>query len=239
MPDIDSNTTADDAVTTAAGSETTTDTGASTDVVDTGATGTDAGATDAPKVFDETYVSGLRGEAAKHRTEKQAEKARADKAEADYKALVASLGKAAGFVTDDTEPDPAELLAQVTAEREAEREKVHALTLRDAVREASGPLKADASALLDSTKFLGSVRKIDPAADDYATQVAAEIEKALTENPKLAAAPVVASRSGGDTSTGSTEVSTQVTREQLAAMSSSERLKAHREGRTKNLLGGK
>jgi hypothetical protein len=78
--------------------------------------------------------------------------------------------------------------------------------VRDAVREAAQG-KANFGALYDSHSFLTTVDALDPTAPDFAAQVTAAIDGAITTNPLLkAVAPAATQTSGGehtgDTGTG-------------------------------------
>lgn len=103
----------------------------------------------------------------------------------------------------------------------------------------AGKHHADADALLDSRSFLNKVKDLDPTADDFASQVDAAVKAVVENNPKLRVVQA-ATKAGSDLSAGNADPSKgQLTREQLAAMSPADRLKAAREGRVKNLIGGK
>lgn len=194
------------------------------------------------QVFDQAYVTGLRSENASWRTKHHDEKAAREKAETDLQTLVQSLGKNLGFVKDET--DPAKLLEQLTAERDqtaaerdADRAKLRDYDLRDAVRGAAKTHGGDADSILDSSKVKAKLDKLDHTADDYATQVDAIVSEAITANPKFKSGPVLPAASTGDTNQGTGEKAEQLTREQLAKMSPSARLKAAREGRVASLIG--
>lgn len=223
-----------------------TDAGASNDSGTAGSTGSESqgGGNDSTKVYDETFVSGLQNENASWRTKHEGEKTAREKAENDFQTLVQSLGKHLGFVKDET--DPEKLVEQLTAERDqtaterdADRAKLLAYEQRDAVRTAAKEHNGDADALLDSSSVKAKLAKIDHTADDYATQVTSVVAEAITSNAKFKAGPVPPSASTGDTSQGTGEQPDQLTREQLAKMSPSARLKAVREGRAAVLLGQK
>lgn len=216
---------------------------------DSGASGTPASeqqgaGNDDNKVYDQAYVSGLRTESGNYRTQRNTERSRAEKAENDLQALVQSLGKHLGFVKEET--DPAKLVEQLTTElgqtateRDAEKAKIAAYEQRDAVRTAAKEHGGDADTILDSTSVKAKLAKLDHTADDYASLVDAVVSEAITANPKFKAGPVPPSASTGDTNQGTGEQPDQLTREQLAKMSASARLKAVREGRAAVLLGSK
>ncbi|PRA13351.1 hypothetical protein CQ010_01510 [Arthrobacter sp. MYb211] len=149
------------------------------------------------------------------------------------------IAKALGLVEDT--PDPAKLLEQVTGERDnltGERDQWKD-TATDALRRlgvsnAAQTHNATASKLLDSMSFMEQVKKFDPAADDFASQVDAVVKSAV-EADKSLRAQAAANRGGGDFSGGNNAGATQLTREQLAGMSPAEILKANKEGRLKSL----
>ncbi|NKR94322.1 hypothetical protein GS504_15655 [Rhodococcus hoagii] len=216
---------------------------------DSGSGGTPAseqqgGGNNEPKTFDQEYVSGLRNENASWRTKHHDEKAAREKAETDLQTLVQSLGKHLGFVKDETDPD--KIIEQLTAERDqtaserdADRARLRDYELNAAVGTAAKKHGGDPDALLDSTRVKAKLTKLDPTADDYASQVDAVVSEAITANAKFKAGPVPPSSSTGDTSQGTGEQPDQLTREQLAKLSPSARLKAVREGRAAVLLGQK
>lgn len=106
--------------------------------------------------------------------------------------LTQSIGKALGLVKDgDTAPDAAQLTQQAAAAQQAARQAQVEL----AVYRAAAGAKGDPSALLDSRTFLAKVADLDPTAGDFQTKVTAAITAAVTENPKLGAAPVAGSSS--------------------------------------------
>lgn len=161
-------------------------------------------------------VHDARAEAAEHRV-KGNEKAQtaAEKAATEAREeLLRTVGKSLGLPGfEDEKVDPEKLVESLTAERDqaAKREADAAKALReyqirDKVREAAGG-KANIDALYDSKTFLSSVKNIDPTAPDFAAQVTAAIDGAITTNPLLkAVAPAATQTSGGehtgDTGTG-------------------------------------
>lgn len=184
---------------------------------------------DQPKVFDEAYVTKLRTEAAGHR---QKAKTAADDAVAN---LTKTLGKALGLIKDDEPADPAALTKQI----EAERDSARVAKVELAVYRVSGKHGADPDALLDSRAFLAKVKGLDPTADDFSFQVEEAAKAAVDANPKLRVVQA-ATKAGSDLSAGNADPQKgQLTREQLAAMSPADRLKAVKEGRVSNLIGSK
>lgn len=205
------------------------------------ATATDTGQADTsteptatePKTFDEDYVKGLRAEAAKYRT--NAKTAADDAAKAARDDLTKTLGKALGLIKDDEPADPTELTKQI----EAERDTARAARVELSVFRVAGKHQADADALLDSRAFLSRVKTLDPTAPDFASQVEDAVKTAVENNPKLRVVQA-ATKAGSDLSAGNADPEKgQLTREQLAALTPTERLKAVKDGRARTLLGGK
>ncbi|MFD3594279.1 hypothetical protein ACFWU5_16245 [Nocardia sp. NPDC058640] len=166
-----------------------------------------------PKSFDEAYVKKLRQEAAAARVNgvAAAEKAAQEAAKAAQDELTEKLGRALGLISDDTPPDPADLLkaaqereTQLAADRDAVAEKLRNFERRDALTRAANTAEADLEAILDSRKVNEAIAKLDTNADDFAAQVAEIVSAAVETNPKLKKAPAQAAapRSGGDMSGG-------------------------------------
>jgi hypothetical protein len=107
--------------------------------------------------------------------------------------MLDGIAKALGLKTDDAPPDPAVLQQTVTQREERISALETDLRTRDvelaAFRSAS-QLGADAAALLDSRSFVTTLAALDPAADDFATQVETAIKKAVEANPKFRSAAV-------------------------------------------------
>lgn len=176
---------------------------------------------DAPPAWDgkiesldpaaQKIISDLRKEAGDNRV-------KATAAETRTQAIL----KAAGLAPE--EKDPAALLtaAQQTATNAA-REL--------AVYKAAGNI-ANPDKLLDSTKFLTSIKGIDPS-DGPAIKAA--IDAAVAADASLKAARA-AGASSVDTSGGTGETG-QITEAQLAQMTPEQIDKAYREGKLKHLLG--
>lgn len=131
-------------------------------------------------------IRDTRKEAGDNRTAKTA-------AEQQRQDMLDGIAKALGLKTDDAPPDPAVLQQTVTQREEKISTLENDLRVRDvelaAFRSAS-QLGADAAALLDSRSFVTTLAALDPAADDFATQVEAAIKKAVDTNPKFRAASV-------------------------------------------------
>lgn len=128
-------------------------------------------AADNVKVFDEAYVKKVREEAAKYRTEGQ-----------QAKAVLDAINKALNPEAEPTDKvDPVKLQEQLTGTTTAHTslQREHQVLL------SAVEAGADHAALLDSRSFLAKVAGLDPAADDFAAQVKAAVDKAVADNPKL------------------------------------------------------
>jgi hypothetical protein len=135
-------------------------------------------------------IARLTKELADTRKEVGKERATAKEAAAQEarNALVQDLGKALGLIKDekDAPPDPAKLTAEIERATAAHRDTAVEL----AVWKGAAKAGADPGALTDSRAFMASLGKLDPGADDFGKKVTAAIEKAVADNPKLAAGPV-------------------------------------------------
>ncbi|RLL66986.1 hypothetical protein [Streptomyces sp. Z26] len=155
-------------------------------------------------------LADARRDAGKARTD--AKKQAADDAVA---ALTQQLGKALGFVKDDTPPDPAKL-AEAIAQKDttiAEREStLRAKDVELAVWSRADKAGAKAAALLDSRAFLSKLAELDPADKQQFTSALDDaIKAAVKDNPGSFAAQAPAGRSGADLSGGSGEGKTKRT----------------------------
>ena len=157
-------------------------------------------------------VDRLRKEAAANRVKgnEKAEKAAQEAAKKASEELVSKLGKVLGYVPDETEPDPAELLkhaqereAQLAAERDSANERLRNYARKDALSAAAVKVDGDLASLLDSRTVNAAIEKLDTDADDFTSQVEAIVSDAVESNPKLKkAVQVAAPSSGGDLSGG-------------------------------------
>lgn len=170
------------------------------------------------KSYDETYVKKLRAENAAARVrateaEKAAQEAarQAQEAAEAQKKLTENLGRALGFVQDETPLTSDELLkqaaereAQIAAERDSVAERLRNFERREALTSAVTSVDGDLEAILDSRKVNEAIAKLDTNADDFKAQVAEIVSAAVESNPKLKKAPaqVAAPRSGGDLTGG-------------------------------------
>ena len=107
--------------------------------------------------------------------------AKAQAAEDAKKELAQTIGKALGLVEDEA-IDPAKLTESLTTSQAEAKQAQVAL----AVYQNAGAAGGDPAALLDSATFLKTVAALDPT--DLAA-VTAAITKAVTDNPRLGAAP--------------------------------------------------
>lgn len=131
-------------------------------------------------------IRDTRAEAATNRTGKTA-------AEEQQQKILKAVAQAAGLKIDDGDDTPtAEQLAEqlTTAQTEGREAKVELAVFKAAIA-----AKADPVGLTDSRTFMTKVGNLDPAADDFATKVKAEIETAVKDNPKLQASQAPASSS--------------------------------------------
>jgi hypothetical protein len=150
----------------------------------------------------ERELHAARSEAGKSRND--AKKQAADDA---VKALTQQLGKALGFVKDDTPPDPKALAEAITAKDTTITERdstIRGLNVELAVWGRAEKLAARAGALLDSRTFVKAIADLDPSEKGFTTALDDAIKAALKENPSFAAA-APAGKSGGDLSGGTGE----------------------------------
>jgi hypothetical protein len=158
---------------------------------DTGSTsGTNTDAGTGPDVSGAgSEVEALRAELADWRT----------KAEGAQQGIVDKIAAALGLGGADETPTVEQVTEQLTTAQREARERAVDL----AVYRAAPTAGADPDALLDSASFRKRVADLDPAADGFADKVAGAITAALQANPRLAAAPAAAPRSGGQITGGS------------------------------------
>lgn len=190
-----------------------------------------------PETFDREYVEKLRKEAAQYRTKaKEIEESKAG----ELDAFKQQIGKALGLVEDDTD-DPAKLLEAATKrEREIAAERdTYLAQIADFKRNEALNDVAKTAGVGDLTLLKGALalnnqyQALDINADDYSAQVAEIVTQTLTSHPALAQ---VAHTSGIDTSTTNSGAARQLTREDLANMTSAEINKAAREGKLNHLM---
>lgn len=217
-------------------------TDATAQTVDTSAD-TQVDATDAgkPESFDRDYVEKLRTESAKYRTKAKELEDQFSSTKAEKDDLIQQIGKALGLVDDQTD-DPAKLLEAATKreqelaqERDDTARQLREYRQRDAIREASTTAKITDHALLEAVlKTNNAFNALDINTDDYQAQVAHLITEAVQQHPALA--QVAPTASGVDTNTTNSGAKGQLTREDLANMTSAEINQAAREGKLNHLM---
>jgi hypothetical protein len=164
------------------------------------------GSFDGGKTFDVAYVEKLRKEAAKNRlADKAAIQTQIDEAvAAGQKAWAAKLGKDLGIIEADSEKTPEEIIAELQKERDeakAERDQFaserSANREREAIKAAAETHKGNPRLVAAVLREDGLLKNIDPAADDYAAQVAAVVKTEIEKDASLLAVQV-APRSGSE-----------------------------------------
>jgi hypothetical protein len=179
------------------------------------------------------HITDLRNEAATNRT-------KATTAETGKQETMDAIAKALGLKGDD---DPAAAVKTAAEERDAAKAVARNLTVENAVMRAASRHGANADALTDSLSFMRTLKEMDPAAADFATQLEAAITKAVEANPSLKAAgapPVAPARSGGPVG-GGAPIAGQLTDEDVMQMRKEGRdaeiVQAKNDGRLNQLLG--
>jgi len=119
---------------------------------------------------------------AAEREQSKTARAEATAAKAAQDAITLSIGKALGLVKDNEPADP-EAVARQLADSGSETKQAK---IELAVFKAALTVGADPGALLDSRAFMVALKDIDPS--DSAA-VTAAITTAVTDNPRLGAAP--------------------------------------------------
>lgn len=211
---------------------------ATTQTPDVDTTGDTTGDTTANvETFDREYVEKLRKEAAQYRTKaKEIEESKAG----ELDAFKQQIGKALGLVEDDTD-DPAKLLEaatkreqEIAAERDTYLAQIADFKRNEALNDVAKTAGVGDLTLLKGALALNNqYQALDINADDYSAQVAEIVTQTLTSHPALAQ---VAHTSGIDTSTTNSGAARQLTREDLANMTSAEINKAAREGKLNHLM---
>ncbi|MFI1677055.1 hypothetical protein [Streptomyces sp. NPDC020607] len=173
--------------------------------------GTDTGQGKSGKDGDDLAATVRRLEKELAEARKDAGKARTDakKQAADdaVSALTQQLGKALGFVKDDTPPDPkalADAIAQKDTTISQKDSVIRAKDVELAVWTRADKLQARAGALLDSRSFVAKLADLDPSEKGFTTALDTAIKEAVKENAAFAV-PAAAGKSGGDLSGGTGE----------------------------------
>ena len=171
----------------------------------------------------------------KTRTEAATNRTKAGTANDALTATRDAIAKALGLKDDD---DPVAAAKTAADERDADSLEAKATKVENAVLRAAGKLGADPESLTDSRSFMRALEAIDPAANDFATQVGEAIKAALTANPNLKAAAATAApaRSGGPVG-GGAPVAGQLGREDLKGMTPEAIEKARVDGRLDAIQG--
>ncbi|MDP9185619.1 MAG: hypothetical protein M3O29_08135 [Actinomycetota bacterium] len=151
-------------------------------------------------------------------------RAKATTAETNAEARVNAMLEAAGIKTKDEPLDAAKLTEQLSAKDQAIRN----LTVERALDKAARRAGADEDLLTAVLAHKGSLGKLDPTADDFATQLDALVKAEVAGNPKLKAARA-AGASGIELSGGTGEQG-QITAAQLAHMTAEQIVEADRKG---------
>lgn len=186
-----------------------------------------SGATDVASLPDwaQKLLKDTRDEAASYRT-------KAKEVEDQRQASLDAIAKALGLKPDD---DPTAAAKTAAEERDAARLEAKTAKVENAVLKIAAKHGASPEALTDSRAFMSKLAELDPAADDFATQIDAAVKEAVESNPALKVTPAVPARSGGPVG-GGTPPAGQLSESDLEHMSASEIAKAEKEGRCDALL---
>jgi hypothetical protein len=168
-----------------------------------------------------------RAEAAKYRTERNEERTKTTALDARVKAIA----KAVGLENDDGD-DPEALKSTVEGlQDELKAEKVK----NEFVRRATS-LGADADLAWHVLNGQGKLKDLDPAADDFGSQVESVITEAVKDNPKLkAGAPPAGSADQGPQG----DDPNQLSESDLEGMTPEQIVEAHEKGQLTTALSGK
>lgn len=120
-----------------------------------------------------------------------------EKAEAEQRTqkLLDDLGKALGFKSDESTPDP-DTLQRTIGDKDAriaalEHDRSTAFVEKEALK-AALRVGANPIALTDSRTFMSEAAALDPADDGFHSALEGAVKAALEANPTLAAVPVPA-----------------------------------------------
>jgi len=131
---------------------------------------------------------------------------------------------AAVFNPGSTETDPVAQLEQITTEATGLRDENAQLRSELLVFQLAGDHNANPTALLDSRAFANTLHGLDPAAEDYRTQVADAIKAAVAGNATLQTAGQGPSRGGAaGAGQGAAQPAGAVTQEQFDGMGYADR----------------
>jgi hypothetical protein len=172
----------------------------------------------------------------------------AEASTAESASLKDMLAKLSAVLNPDanTPPDPAQLAEQLTAaQAETARvagekdQMIRNLTIRASLPSALAKASADPGLTEAVLTANGVLAKLDPSSDTFAADLESAVAAAVEANPRLKVdAPVAPSRRSGAEIPGRSGGSDQLTRAQLAGMSSAQIEKARADGRLKNVLSG-
>lgn len=166
------------------------------------------------RTFDESYVRRLREEAAANRVKarelEQQLRAVAEKAEQGQQEIVQKIAQALGIGSEEKPPSPEELARELESARRRETDKerqLRYLQTENAARDVAFRLGADVPTLMDSRSFVDSLKRLDPSAEEFSSQLDALVKETLDKNPRYKAVQVAPVSGGGDFSggTGSTK----------------------------------
>lgn len=170
------------------------------------------------------------------RTEAATNRTKATTAGEALEATRDAIAKALGLKPDD---DPVKAAQTAADQRDAALQEAKATKIENAVLRSATKHGANPEALTDSRTFMAKLADMDPAADDFATQVDEAIKKAVEDNPLLKL-EIPAPRSGGPVG-GGAAIPGQLTADDVQKLHaegrSAEIVKAKEEGRLNNLLG--
>lgn len=173
-------------------------------------------------------IHNTRSEAASNRT-------KASDAGTALQATRDAIAKALGL---QSEEDPVTAAKTAAEQRDAALAEARKTRTENAVLRSASKHGADAEALTDSLSFMRTLESIDPAADDFASQVDAAIKAAVEANPKVKTnAPAAPPARSGGTVNGGTPPASQLSRDDIKGWKPEEILKAKEEGRLDKLLG--
>lgn len=174
----------------------------------------------------------------KVRAEAAASRTKATTAETTQAETMDKIAKALGLKGDD---DPAAAAKTAAEGWEASKTVAKNLAVENAVMRSAMKAGANADALTDSRSFMRALEALDPAADDFKTQLDTAIKAAVEANPSLKAqgAPVAPARSGGPVG-GGAPIPGQLTAEDVKQMRAEGRdaeiVQAKTDGRLDNLM---
>lgn len=131
----------------------------------------------------QAVIAELRKEAAENRTGKTA-------AEKKHDDAMAAMAKALGLAPDDT-PDPAKLQEELGSTKH----ELYTLRVEKALGGICDTAKADVALTTAVLGHEGKLDNLDPTAADFATQLKALVDEAVSKNPKLKAGQAPAASS--------------------------------------------